>query len=98
MPALARDVVEAGLLKKGFVLEDSGKDHRYYKLHLNGKYTGIVTKVSRGSGYKSLGNDLVSMMARQVKLKTAEFCDLVQCPMSAEKYVETLRERGEPVD
>lgn len=56
MPPLDRDDVEAGLKKKGFTEEDG--DHRFYKLNVGDKYTGIFTKTSRGKKYKTLGDDL----------------------------------------
>lgn len=58
MPSLKRDEVEAGLSKRGFI-EETGKDHRYFRLLHDGKATGIYTKTSRGTGYKALGDGLV---------------------------------------
>ncbi len=93
MPSLPRDDVEASLKKKGFNQEEG--DHRFYKLIVGGKYTGICTKTSRGKEYKSLGDNLVSQMARQLRLTTKEFVSLVDCTLSGPAYVELLREHGE---
>jgi predicted RNA binding protein YcfA (HicA-like mRNA interferase family) len=93
MPPLERDEVEAGLKKKGFAEEDG--DHRFYKLKVGERYTGIFTKTSRGKKYKTLGDDLVSAMAKQIKLTRKEFIDLVSCPMSHEQYLALLKERDE---
>lgn len=91
MASLERDIVESGLTEKGFVRED--RDHRFYFLYVDGKYTGIYTKTSRGKGYKTLGNDLVSAMAKQVKLSKPQFVELVSCTLSREEYLNLLREQ-----
>lgn len=65
---LERDKVQDNLPKKGFV-ETRDRDHIFYHLHHDGRKTHIRTHVSHGSKYKVLGNDLVSAMARQCKLK-----------------------------
>lgn len=93
MAALERTDVVASLLKKGF--EEGPGDHDYLKLIVGGRYTGIYTKVSRGSKYRTLGDALVGQMARQVKLKKAEFVDLVGCAISGEQYLAILRRQGE---
>jgi hypothetical protein len=90
---LERAHIEAGLRSKGFVEEE--RDHRFYTLVVNGRYTGIWTKTSRGTGYKTLGDNLVAKIARELKLSRKQFEDLVQCPMSFEQYVAHLRERDE---
>ncbi|MBI3206017.1 MAG: hypothetical protein HYZ29_31065 [Myxococcales bacterium] len=95
MPTLERDDVESSLTKKGFK-QETGGDHRFFKLMVKEKYTGIFTKTSHGSKkYRTLGNDLVKKMASQVKLTTPEFQKLVDCSMTGEEYVALLRERGE---
>lgn len=91
MPSLERSDVESSLVKKGFVRDD--RDHRFYRLVHEGKTTGIFTMTSHGTGYKRLGDDLVSKMAKQLKLKTKEFVDLVECPLTAEAYIALLLER-----
>jgi hypothetical protein len=86
-----RDQIEASLLKKGFVRKDGG-DHRYFHHQVNGKNTGVYTKTSHGSKYKTLDNSLLAMMKRQLKLDSLnEFRDLVNCPMSGSDYIEKLR-------
>ncbi|GMV15498.1 MAG: hypothetical protein AMXMBFR56_37220 [Polyangiaceae bacterium] len=95
MPSLERDAIESSLTKKGFK-EEPGGDHRFFRLIVDGKYTGIVTKTSRGGKkYRTLGDNLVKKMATQVQLTTQEFVKLVECTMTAEEYVALLRERGE---
>ncbi len=93
MANLERDDVEAALKRKGFVQDD--RDHRYFKLFVGGKYTAIFTKTSTGKKYKTLGDNLVSHMARQVKLTGKQFKALVDCSLSAADYVLLLQQRGE---
>lgn len=89
---LPRDLVKENLPKKGF--EELGGDHIFYHLILEGKKTAIFTKVSRGSKYKILGNDLVLAMARQCKLTTGDFRKLVECTLSHEEYLKKLNASG----
>lgn len=91
MPSLERDAVESSLVRKGFV--ESGGDHRFFKLMHEGRYTGICTKTSRGSSYKVLNVGLVSQIAKQLKLTTKEFVELVECPLTAEAYIDLLLQR-----
>ena len=92
MASLERSDVEAALAAKGFVRQD--RAHRHYLLHVAGRYTGIATMVSTGTGYKTIGSPLVSAMAKQVKLTAKQFCELVECTLSGAAYVEILRAKG----
>ena len=95
MPTLERDDVVDSLCKKGFSEQDGG-DHRYFRLMQGGKDTGIFTMVSLGGRkYRTLGNDLVSKMAKQLKLQTKEFVQLVDCTLTGEQYVALLTDRKE---
>jgi len=93
MASLERDAVESSLKKKGFVVEE--RDHRYFMLYADGQYTGIHTKTSRGTGYKTLGSNLVGKMAEQLKLTTQQFVELVRCPLSAAEYIALLNQKNE---
>ena len=82
------------LKKKGF--EDSkshSNDHKYLEYHYEGKMI-LYTKLSHGSK-KDLNNFLIKQMSTQCKLSKQDFADLVNCPLSAEKYVDKLKELGE---
>lgn len=96
MAAVPREKVETALKRKGFTLEPG--DHRYYRLYVGAKKTAICTKVSMGSGYKTLGDQLVSAMATQLKLTNKEFHRLVDCDMSGEEYLKAMRDRGHVKD
>lgn len=91
---LERSKVQSNLPKKGFV-ETDDRRHIFYHFHHNGKKTHIHTMVSHGSKYKTLGDDLVSAMARQCKLTTKNFKRLAECTVSHEDYVKLLEEAGE---
>ena len=91
MPRKRKDI-EASLIKKGFRQE--ANDHRFYKLYEGEKYTGIYTKISTGSGYKDYDDNLLGIMAKQLKLSKRELCDLIDCPMDEEKYRNKLKQKG----
>jgi predicted RNA binding protein YcfA (HicA-like mRNA interferase family) len=82
----ARDV-QSALSRKGFV-EYSKRDHRYYFLHYNGKKTSIYTKISHTSS--DINSNLISKMARQVRLKSEEFDSLVDCGLDRDGYLTIL--------
>lgn len=87
MELQTRDIDRA-LCAKGFVKDDSGDHPRY-------TYPGtlMTTKVSHGSG-NSIGDNLISLMAKQLKLTRAQFVDLVKCPMSEDGYRGELTKQG----
>jgi|688.fasta_scaffold239465_1 hypothetical protein len=86
---LERAHVEAALSAKGFVPED--RDHRYFFYYTTqGKRSHVNTKVSFGTKYKNLGDDLVSLMARQCKLTNKAFKELVSCTLSRGDYEASL--------
>lgn len=83
---LARREVLRSLKRKGFQRNDRTK-HIFLIYHdKDGKKPGISTFVSRGSSYKSLPDTLVGAMAQQCRLTTAQFVELVKCPMSRDDY------------
>jgi hypothetical protein len=91
---LERDKVQSNLPKKGFEEVRDG-DHIFYHFKYEGKLTHIRTKVSHGTKYKFLGEDLVSLMARQCKVTTKAFRGLAECTVSHSEYVTLLKNSGE---
>ncbi len=89
MSKAARQVADS-LQKKGF--QERQGDHAFYHLFVDGKKTVVSTKISHGE--KDIGDKLLGMMARQVRLTRKQFGELVDCPMSAEEYVAILRKSG----
>jgi len=86
MPRKAKDVA-AGLTNKGFLRHEG--DHSFYILWVEGKNTGIRTKISHGE--KEIHDGLLAQMAKQVKLGKKDFLNLVDCPLTSEQYLELLR-------
>jgi hypothetical protein len=89
MTKSAKDIA-AGLLKKGFVARES--DHTFYQLSVDGRKTVINTKISHGE--KEIGDPLLGIMARQLRLSKRSFLELVDCPLSLLEYIRLLRENG----
>lgn len=86
-----RDVL-INLEHKGFE-KSEGKKHTVLIYHnTEGKKTVIKTIVSRGTGYTSLGGDLVSSMARQCRLTTPQFVSFVDCSISRDDYDGLVKE------
>lgn len=87
MPRDARDLI-SGLKQKGFVQSEG--DHHFFRLHIDGKKQIISTKVSHGE--REIGDPLLGKMARQIGLSRRDFLQLVDCPLTFDRYVELLRE------
>ena len=86
--------MERALKAKGFRRRES--HHSYFVYYTEeGIKTPVQTKTSHGKGSADIPNKLVGRMARQCKLRTAEFRALVDCPLSQAKYEELLTKKGE---
>jgi hypothetical protein len=89
MPRPAKDVA-SGLQQKGF--EPRNHHHTFFHLYVDGKKTIVSTKISHGE--KEIGDKLLGIMARQVKLTRKQFLDLVDCPLSLSEYLRILQMAG----
>jgi hypothetical protein len=90
---LDRRAVEAALLAKGFRRVDG--DHAFFIYHsLTGRKSPVRTKTSHGTGYRDIADGLVSQMAKQCRITTPEFRDLVACPLSRAEYEAKLSAQG----
>ena len=89
MPKPAK-TVDTALCSKGF--RSHNGDHVYYYLYVDDRKTVVRTKISHGE--KEINDNLLGLMARQVKLSKKLFGDLIDCPLSYEQYVSHLRETG----
>lgn len=87
MPRKAKDVQQK-LLKKGFSLVTTPKDHYYYIVYHNGKKTSVNTKISHGC--KEISDGLLSKMRRQMRLEKDDFERYMICTMSKEEYIDFL--------
>jgi len=93
MPRPKREI-EAALQAKGFVLADA--DHHFFVyMTAAGKKTRARTKTSHTSKMKDVPDNLLSAMAKQCKLSKSQFLELVDCPMSRERYERVLTDSGE---
>ncbi|MGE4308916.1 hypothetical protein [Bacteroides sp.] len=91
---LSKKKAYKNLKKKGFVdSPNKSVDHKYLDYLVDGKLI-LYTKVSHGSE-EDLREPLIKQMSTQCKLTKQQFCDLVNCPLSAEKYKQILEEQGE---
>ena len=90
----SRKAVTKALKQKGFRVEQGKRDHDFYFLEVDGLVRSVYTKVSRGSNYKEIGDPLLKRMSKQLHLKGSEFEEFVACPLTRERYVEILGDRG----
>ena len=89
-----RAAVESALEAKGFRRRES--HHSYFVYYTqDGKKTPVRTKTSHGRGGADIPDNLLSRMARQCKLHTAEFRALIDCSLSQAGYEELLIRKRE---
>jgi hypothetical protein len=95
MPKERTEVV-AALRNKGFEERPEGKnrDHDTFFFVHSGLQRAVFTRVSRGSNYRTIGDDLLGRMAKQLQLTRGDFNLLVECPLGEAEYVEKLVARG----
>jgi hypothetical protein len=86
---LASDKVCKSLKKKGFV--ENNTHHKYFELFYKGKLI-LHTKVSHNG--QDINDYLISQMKNQCMLEKKQFLDLINCPLSKEKYIEILKSKG----
>jgi predicted RNA binding protein YcfA (HicA-like mRNA interferase family) len=88
--ALNKSDIIRSLKQKGFSQRQN--DHVYFNYETtDGALTDIFTKVSHGSN-KTIGDSLISEMAKQCKVKRNEFIGLVTCSLNRLQYEEILKE------
>ena len=92
--ARERAEIVASLVTKGFDLQKKGRDHDFYFFRHPDLTQAVFTKVSRGTEYQTIGDQLLAKMSRQLKLTRAQFDQLVDCPMRKPKYVGVLASQG----
>ncbi len=86
MTSLKSQKIIKSLMKKGFKRSES--DHTFLVLYVNGLKSSVRTKVSHGG--KDIGDLLINKMSIQVHLNRKNFIDLVNCPLSYERYIKKL--------
>jgi len=93
MTTVKRNKLMTSLEKKGFVSNSRG-DHHHYILVVNGKYTHIRTKISRGSSHIEIGEALIAKMSKDLKIPKNKLLSLIECPYSYEQYISDLTSEG----
>jgi predicted RNA binding protein YcfA (HicA-like mRNA interferase family) len=84
--------VEKSLEAKGFQ-RPKGGDHNYFHYYSrDGKKTAVFTKTSHGA--REIDDSLLGRMAKQCKLKRADFDRLIDCTLDRGAYEAKLGETG----
>ena len=83
MSSLKTRIIIQNLTKKGFI-ENRAGDHIFLAYIVNKKKTAIRTKVSHS--HSEIGDALIGMMAKQVKLSKADFIKFAECEISEAEY------------
>jgi len=92
---ISRKQIEKALQQKGFVPDQTGRDHRYYRFYYKGQKRLSKTKISTGTGYKDYDDNLFRLMVAGLHLENIkQVRDLLACPMTEEEYVAILVRRG----
>ena len=83
--------VSGSLNRKGFI-SSRQSHHVYFRLVHDGTPTEAVTYMSHGG--HDINDYLQGRMAKQLALKLPEFQELIRCPLSRDKLLKLLIERG----
>ncbi len=85
MPLKTRDVISQLQSKFHFSLSNTrSDDHLWYELKIPGLPV-IATKVSHGK--TEIGDILLGMMAKQLRVRKAFFAEMIQCTKSEQDYL-----------
>lgn len=95
MSAVPSRDLERALRKKGFEKENS-KD-RIFHLYVDGHPAPVRTLLSHTSNM-DYGDNLLSLVAREMKLSKKQLLAFVECTLSEEAYLDVLREQGVEID
>lgn len=78
--------IDAALCRIGFMRETDG-DHLWYYF----PNTSVRTKISHGMKGHDIGQELFSMMARQLHLTNKQFHNVIENKINREQYKEILK-------
>lgn len=81
--------IQEGLTKKGFIAVQ--RHHTFLFLTVEGRKSSVHTKISHGN--KEFGDNVLSLVARQLHISAKQLDDLLDCPLSREGYISLLREK-----
>ena len=93
-PATKLDYRElrACLTSKGETSEDRSSHHVFYLVKIDGKLYR-ATKMSH-SARGQISDQLLSVIAKEMRLKTKELKDFVDCTVTREDWLNLWKERG----
>ena len=91
MPFERRDLERTLVSKLGFRVEEG--THRIFILRIGGKIAA-KTRISRGNQYRTIGNSLISEIARQIHCTRSLLERLVTGSATREDYLQNLVSRG----
>ncbi len=83
--------IRNSLTSKGFE-EIPKRDHIRFRFIYEGRKTQYTTFFSHG--HREIGDQLISLMARQLGLSKLQFVDLVVCTISEEGLIEIYLSQG----
>ena len=84
--------VERALLRKGFVRDNKGTHHTYFRFRPGGLPTSVSTYTSRGGG--DVDAYLQKKMAKQIGLIGRELEEFIRCTLSESDLLQLLIQRG----
>ncbi len=90
MPLKTR-LLKSSLQNKGFKAELGNHIFLCFET-TNGNETNIWTKISHGKS--EYDDNLLALVAKQLKLSKKQLLDLVNCPLSREDYEDILKQKG----
>jgi hypothetical protein len=79
--------IKARLVKKGF--KSFQRHHTYLFLYVDGRKSRVHTKISHG--IKEYGDDLLPLVARELKISPKQLDELLSCPLTYEGYISILK-------
>lgn len=80
--------------RKGFIQSEGGQ-HEQWTFAPHGVVSPVKTTISRGSSYKTYGDDLLKWVRKELKLPSKkDLLDLIDCPKTQEQYEDHLIKLG----
>ena len=80
-----------GKLKKVFDVKEEKTHHLVYNIYYKGKW---VAKTYRSHGGGDMSDKAVYGIRRQLFLNTEELANLKNCPLTAEAYLDLLKQKN----
>ena len=98
MPEDRRNVQRTVRVKFGFRMLTAGtgrgRKHETWGLYDSSDRRILSTQISRGTKYRTLGDDVLHKIARGCGLSMPQMRDAISCELGADDYKEMIRSRG----